>query len=181
MLHGVQVDSYSCGINTTNTIDCAATGACVWKPKHSIWERVRWFVQLAQGGKREPGNPMKGKVSVDMQVICYILTNYKQKLYDSPITSGSESLLKSNPSLSVSVAMGDHNFPDLKEYALAQPSKSEKGCDGCGHNIPCHSGWLLAIEAFAICQRVNYHAQFVSLETNGDKYSPYYGEPSNCD
>ncbi|KAF8228740.1 hypothetical protein L208DRAFT_1066500, partial [Tricholoma matsutake] len=53
MLHGVQVDSYSCGINTTNTIDCAATGACVWKPKHSIWERVRWFVQLAQGGKRE--------------------------------------------------------------------------------------------------------------------------------
>ena len=44
MLHGVQVDSYSCGIITTNTIDCAATGAHVWKPKHSIWESVRWFV-----------------------------------------------------------------------------------------------------------------------------------------
>ena len=62
---------------------------------------------------------MRGEVSVDTQVICYILTNYEQKLHDSPITSGSESLLNSNPSLSVSIATGDHNFPDLKDYALA--------------------------------------------------------------
>ena len=53
-------------------------------------------MRLAQDGKREPDNPVKGEVSVDMQVICYILTSYEQKLHDLLIKSGSELLLESN-------------------------------------------------------------------------------------
>ncbi|KAJ7937855.1 hypothetical protein B0H13DRAFT_2405164 [Mycena leptocephala] len=46
--HGVQIDGFSCGIITYNTIDHAIFGTGVWIPRRAVLERVQRFLKYAK-------------------------------------------------------------------------------------------------------------------------------------
>lgn len=50
LVHGVQNDSFSCGILLSNTISHAIFHTPIWIPRQGVFERVSWFVELVKGG-----------------------------------------------------------------------------------------------------------------------------------
>ncbi|GLB37775.1 hypothetical protein LshimejAT787_0408260 [Lyophyllum shimeji] len=92
--HGIQLDSYSCGILVANTIAYAVFAAPLWFARRAILERLEWFIRLA---KRRIGS-----TTVDVGQSATSFTIPKEIGDDIPL----------------SVALGDHNFPDLAEFAF---------------------------------------------------------------
>lgn len=48
MIHGVQKDSYNCGIIAPNTVEVQVFGDPVWTESNQVLERVKWFIRLAK-------------------------------------------------------------------------------------------------------------------------------------
>ncbi|KAG6914007.1 hypothetical protein DXG01_002931 [Tephrocybe rancida] len=97
--HGRQSDSHSCGIILANTFRHAVNGVPLWEQRWFILGRVEWFLRLSS------------RASLDT-------------ISGSFVESPTESLAPADdPGLTVAssivVALGDHNFPDLREYALS--------------------------------------------------------------
>lgn len=104
MEHGSQVDGYSCGVILGNTIEHAITAAPIWEPKQAIIERLRWFRRFSNGIKHD---------------------NEEDSNASSNFSKATKNMLERNPELSISIALGDHNFPDLAQFALGSDSESE--------------------------------------------------------
>ncbi|KAJ7122138.1 hypothetical protein C8R44DRAFT_622057 [Mycena epipterygia] len=101
MEHGVQKDGYSCGFVMFNTCE-----RDLW-PLTPIWIPRR---------------------AVLTRLLHFL--KYAKNIKETPAPK-SEVILAAYPELSLSVALGDHNFPDMREFALAtieevkaQPSHS---------------------------------------------------------
>ena len=102
MDHGSQTDGYSCRIILGNTIAHAAMCVPIWEHHRSIVERLQWFQCLATGDR------------------------YQENQMASHATSQKATkMLEENPELSVAVALGDHNFPDLVRFALGSDDDSD--------------------------------------------------------
>lgn len=99
MAHGIQNDGFSCGIILGNTISAGIKETPLWNPQHAIYERLGCFLRLVQ--KCQPKDPA---------------IQHSSTFPDD--TQGS----KLNSQASISVALGDHNFPDLQAFALGDES-----------------------------------------------------------
>jgi len=100
MTHGIQLDYHSCGIIVTNTIAHAIRGIPLWEQQWSNHERIQWFLRLAsraetKGLEQTTPNDTRGPINVPL-----------------------------NDEASFAVAVGDHNFPDLEQYALASNTEN---------------------------------------------------------
>lgn len=102
MEHGSQVDGHSCGIILGNTIEHAITATPIWEPQRAIIERLRWFRRFSKG-----------------------IGHDDEDATSSNFSKATQQMLERNPELSISIALGDHNFPDLAQFALGSDSDSE--------------------------------------------------------
>ncbi|KIJ59916.1 hypothetical protein HYDPIDRAFT_32656 [Hydnomerulius pinastri MD-312] len=73
MAHGMQTDTFSCGIVTANTIAHAIFGEALWQPSSRSMARASWFIinareylQKDQLRQLEPGYGAMGLASVDV-------------------------------------------------------------------------------------------------------------------
>lgn len=105
MDHGHQVDGYSCGIILGNTIDHAITATPIWEHQRAIIERLSWFRRFSNGIYHD-GEDLAS-------------------LNGPKFSQATMNMLEGNPELSVSIALGDHNFPDLVQFALGSDGESE--------------------------------------------------------
>lgn len=51
--HGIQQDSFSCGVVVSSTIKHAVFGHGIWIARRAVLERIEWFLRLAKGCKQE--------------------------------------------------------------------------------------------------------------------------------
>ncbi|KAJ6582739.1 hypothetical protein B0H10DRAFT_2235205, partial [Mycena sp. CBHHK59/15] len=90
--HGDQRDTSSCSIVTRSMIAGGVFGEALWEQKHAATAQATCFIRLVRSAAiRKMSNPVP-----------------KQ----SKITSATL------PEISIAVAIGDHNFPDLEAFAL---------------------------------------------------------------
>ncbi|KAF7967018.1 hypothetical protein HWV62_36215, partial [Athelia sp. TMB] len=112
---GKQHDSNSCGLCVINTFACAIFGDQMWTQSRATLERAKWFSVLAK-------------------------THLKQDtLTASPVVDLVDEELLNEPEISLAIGIGDHNFPDLKQFALGSdpgtsviqmaPSTEQKSSD----------------------------------------------------
>ncbi|KAJ6610632.1 hypothetical protein B0H10DRAFT_1953755 [Mycena sp. CBHHK59/15] len=101
MEHGIQKDGYSCGIVMDNTIENGIFCTGVWIPRRAVLERITRFLKYVSHQQTAPGK-----------------SEVLSKLYQAVRDDGEDKRLESYPELSISVALGDHNFENLREFAL---------------------------------------------------------------
>lgn len=102
MARGTQHDWHSCGIILPNTIAHAIKAIPLWHQSQYVPERIQWFLRLAS-------------------------TTERQMPQSVPATNKDlECLLELNNETSVMLMIGDHNFPDLQDYALASQHDDEE-------------------------------------------------------
>jgi len=101
--HGTQVDGYSCGIILGNTIEHAINATPVWEHQQATIERLHWFQHFSNG----------------------INHDVKEVVASSNFSNTTKDMLTENPELSISIALGDHNFPDLAQFALGSDTDTE--------------------------------------------------------
>ncbi|KAJ7659817.1 hypothetical protein DFH06DRAFT_1326842 [Mycena polygramma] len=97
--HGEQRDSSSCAVVTRNTIAAGGLGEAVWEQEHAAGARATCFVRLV------------GSAAIRKMV---------------PVIPKSQPVLTAETpaEVSIAVALGDHNFPDLAAFALDRPRQS---------------------------------------------------------
>ncbi|KAG6818744.1 hypothetical protein H0H93_002181 [Arthromyces matolae] len=95
-----QEDTHSCGIIVANTLEHAAFGSPLWKQRDAVLQRVKWFIHLSK------------KRSGSMSEIAK----------ESPPCHSSNDLTIES---SIVIALGDHNFPDLRSFAEELEQNSE--------------------------------------------------------
>ena len=103
--HGTQMDGYSCGIILGNTVEHAINVTPIWKHRWAIVKRLCWFWCLAKGANNVKGN--------------------QPEITSSKLSKATKKALMENVELSISIALGDHNFPDLTQFALGSDSESK--------------------------------------------------------
>ena len=106
MEHGSQVDGHSCGIILGNTIEHAVTATPIWERQRAVIERLRWFQRFSNG-----------------------INHGNEEDTPSNFSETTKNMLEQNPELSIAIALGDHNFPDLAQFALGPDSESESDSD----------------------------------------------------
>ncbi|KAI0037576.1 hypothetical protein FA95DRAFT_1614075 [Auriscalpium vulgare] len=89
--HGIQQDHNSCGICTVNTVAHATLGDLLWEPARRSEERAQWFCAL-------------------VEAYCFPGARASIPVQEAEMSSLHQIL---NPEMSVTLALGDHNFPDL--------------------------------------------------------------------
>ena len=106
MEHGCQADGYSCGIILGNTIEHAINATPIWEQQREIIERLRWFRRFSKG-------------------INWVDGVFEEDMASSQPSEATKDMMSENVELSISIALGDHNFPDLAQFALGSSSDSE--------------------------------------------------------
>ena len=103
MEHGSQMDGHSCGIILGNTIEHAITATPIWEHHRAIIERLCWFRRFSNATNHDN----------------------EEDVSSSNFSKATKNMLERNPELSISIALGDHNFPDFAQFALGLDSESE--------------------------------------------------------
>ncbi|KAJ6632173.1 hypothetical protein B0H10DRAFT_2206574 [Mycena sp. CBHHK59/15] len=93
--HGDQKDSSSCSIITGNIVAVDVFGDAVWAQEHAAGAHANCFMRLI-------GSPAIRKMEFSLP-----------KKLKSKVTA------ETPTEISIAVALGDHNFPDLEDFALA--------------------------------------------------------------
>jgi hypothetical protein len=95
LVHGIQHDWHSCGIVLSNTIAHTVKGTPLWEQHQYILEWIGWFLCLAS--RAEHPDPNSATIA----------------------NTNDEHIMELDDEASVLLAIGDHNFPDLQQFALA--------------------------------------------------------------
>ncbi|KAJ6608849.1 hypothetical protein B0H10DRAFT_2438833 [Mycena sp. CBHHK59/15] len=90
--HGDQLDSSSCSIITGNTVAVDVFGDVLWSQEHAAAAHANCFMRLI-------GSPAIRKMAI-------------------PVPKLSKVTAETPAEISIAVALGDHNCPDLKEFSL---------------------------------------------------------------
>ncbi|KAJ6600652.1 hypothetical protein B0H10DRAFT_2230919 [Mycena sp. CBHHK59/15] len=96
MEHGKQKDGFSCGIVSDNTLEIAIFKAPVWIPRRAVIARINKFLKFSEHQKEDP--PEKPVPPLD--------TSTEDKKFDA------------FPALSIAAGMQDHNFENMRAFAL---------------------------------------------------------------
>ena len=103
MPHGKQNDTFNCGPATSNTIAHFVFDEPVWSAETAVHYRVRWFLRFAQAIAvliKSPSTP--------------IALEHSPVLKDPVVVTEKQAVMDID--LSIAVAIGDHNFPDLPTF-----------------------------------------------------------------
>ncbi|KAJ7143457.1 hypothetical protein C8R46DRAFT_1316074, partial [Mycena filopes] len=109
--HGDQKDSSSCSIITRNTIAAKAFGEATWAQRNAAGARAVCFIRLVRS-------------AAIREMVSQIHIPSRQHLihFQLPVVPKNTPVLTAETpaEISVAVAIGDHNFPDLAGFALRQ-------------------------------------------------------------
>src|SRR6267378_2389294 len=94
MPHGRQNDTFNCGPATSNTIAHFVFKEPLWKSEKAIYHRIQWFLRFFRA--------ISHPVEVPSSAIVDAPTVKEQAAVDIDV--------------SVAIALGDHNFPDLPSF-----------------------------------------------------------------
>ena len=105
MPHGQQNDTFSCGPATGNTIAHDILGCPLWSPETAVLERVCWFLKFVENiPSLVEDTSLKDRIGMPPSQ-----DNDAMKA----ATAGRSEM---NIEVSIAIAIGDHNFPDLADF-----------------------------------------------------------------
>ncbi|TFK67006.1 hypothetical protein BDN72DRAFT_899354 [Pluteus cervinus] len=93
--HGHQKDAFSCGIFTANTIAHNVFGELILTGVRAVQDRLLWFLKLT-----EKNGQMHSQSTAE---------------------ASDDDVPLDDPYINTLLAVGDHNFPDLKAFVLSDP------------------------------------------------------------
>ncbi|KAJ6582431.1 hypothetical protein B0H10DRAFT_2198477, partial [Mycena sp. CBHHK59/15] len=100
--HGDQKDTSSCSVVCRNTIAMNVFGEALWEQKHAAGARATCFIRLVRSAA---------------------IRKKKIVVFSKPQP---ELTAETPAEVSIAVALGDHNFPDLAEFALDIPARQSR-------------------------------------------------------